>query len=99
MTQRQHLQQIEVCQGPDCFGAGGGATILEIEELVQEQDADNFHVIRGGCRNFCSMGPNVHYCSSIIGIRQQNEHFTKVVGVTECQELVEKTVSSSIQET
>eukprot|EP00525_Craspedostauros_australis_P013562 CAMPEP_0198123352 /NCGR_PEP_ID=MMETSP1442-20131203/37302_1 /TAXON_ID= /ORGANISM="Craspedostauros australis, Strain CCMP3328" /LENGTH=237 /DNA_ID=CAMNT_0043782547 /DNA_START=176 /DNA_END=889 /DNA_ORIENTATION=- len=91
---------IEVCQGPDCFGGGGGAVLLDIEELVQEHfflnppqlnqqachstkcgtqndvanssssssddsDTDDegplpYRVVRGGCRNQCAVGPNVH---------------------------------------
>jgi hypothetical protein len=40
---QQHSHQmtvvgvIEVCQGPDCTGLGGGAALLEIEELVAAQ--------------------------------------------------------------
>ena len=55
---------IEVCQGPDCKGLGGGIAILEIEELVQEHKyhntEGNIRVVSGGCRDFCSVGPNVH---------------------------------------
>ncbi len=55
---------IEVCQGPDCTGLGGGIAILEIEELVREdssqKDVENIRVVVGGCRDFCSVGPNVH---------------------------------------
>ena len=55
---------IEVCQGPDCTGLGGGVAVLEIEELVREhiyqKGGDNLRVIAGGCRDFCSVGPNVH---------------------------------------
>jgi len=58
---------IEVCQGPDCTGLGGGISVLEIEELVQEhhnQNQDNgssrIRVVAGGCRDFCSVGPNAH---------------------------------------
>jgi len=93
---------IEVCQGPDCSGLGGGAALLEIEELVQEYKDRNSHqnkcnegedqeqksaikgmttavsdmnldsgererqcdtsinTIVGGCRDFCTVGPNVH---------------------------------------
>ncbi len=55
---------IEVCQGPDCTGLGGGVAVLEIEELVQEHNYHNgdgnIRVIAGGCRDFCSVGPNIH---------------------------------------
>ena len=82
---------LEVCQGPDCFGLGGGATILEIEELVQEchgVDADVVvKVVRGGCRNFCSMGPNVHF---------RGKHFSKVISVTKCQEIVKESTSDPV---
>jgi hypothetical protein len=71
-------QRIEVCQGPDCFGSGGGAVLLELEELVQEHSAST-QIVRGGCRNFCAMGPNVH-CGT--------HHFTKVTSPTECRVVV-----------
>ena len=60
---------IEVCQGPDCTGLGGGIAILEIEELVREYeynigdrctDSSRIRVVAGGCRDFCSVGPNAH---------------------------------------
>jgi len=69
------LTTIEVCLGPDCSGSGGGAALLEIEELVSrrttlsnspnEKHANidkekSVAVIPGGCRDFCTMGPNVH---------------------------------------
>lgn len=89
MIQEKHLHQpIEVCQGSDCFGSGGGAAIVEIEELVVllRSDLDNTNkntttttVVAGGCRNFCSMGPNVHY---------NGHHFTKVKSVSDCRVVV-----------
>jgi Tfp pilus assembly protein PilX len=57
---------IEVCHGPDCTGLGGGVAELEIEELVREHEHEHhgtdhrIRVVAGGCRNFCSVGPNVH---------------------------------------
>ena len=79
---------IEVCLGPDCSGGGGGAAILEIEDLVSQQtgfcstftpsnpsslaDATTttsatprrgggrIDVVGGGCRDHCTMGPNVY---------------------------------------
>lgn len=104
---RGRIISIEVCQGPDCSGLGGGAALLEIEELVQEvkyqysyqykcndggaqdqqssitgiasvvsdmsivgvelglkerEDQSNISIktIVGGCRDFCTVGPNVH---------------------------------------
>lgn len=83
----QPTSTIEVCQGPDCFGSGGGAAILEIEELVQEYNSNvaadtcTTTVVRGGCRDFCSMGPNVHY---------RGQHYCKVASATECQELMKE---------
>ena len=81
------MPNLEVCQGPDCFGSGGGAAILEIEELVQEYNINSHAtVVRGGCRNFCSMGPNVHFPFG-------GQHFSKVVGVKECHELIQSIVT------
>ena len=84
---------LEVCQGPDCFGCGGGAVLLELEELAQEEaahsqqqhfgtDVDDVrvHVVRGGCRNFCSMGPNVHD-------RSRQHQYSQVKGLKECQDV------------
>lgn len=69
---------VEVCQGPDCSGLGGGAAFLEIEELIQEATHSHKHgahftqlppgntrclglqTIVGGCRNLCTVGPNVY---------------------------------------
>lgn len=68
-------EEIEVCTGPDC--SAGGAALLEIEELVTE-DGANWDLVRGGCRNLCSMGPNVH-CRST--------HFSKVKSPEDCLSL------------
>jgi len=83
---------VEVCQGPDCAGLGGGAAILEIEEIVQEavhvyerhahrpqQALRNVRrippqVIVGGCRNFCTVGPNVHLLDAIEGGTLESFH-------------------------
>jgi hypothetical protein len=54
---------VEVCQGPDCTGLGGGAALLEIEELIQEKqngERRSLCLVEGGCRDFCTVGPNVH---------------------------------------
>mmetsp|Transcript_5191 Transcript_5191/g.6779 ORF Transcript_5191/g.6779 Transcript_5191/m.6779 type:complete len:265 (-) Transcript_5191:239-1033(-) len=72
----QFQRSIEVCQGPDCTGLGGGAALLEIEELVQEDEqgdviasicsdgtfgsTSSTAVVAGGCRDLCTVGPNVH---------------------------------------
>ncbi len=73
-------QIIEVCLGPDCAVAGGGAALLEIEDLVrQQQQCPNKHndddddddtkivVQAGGCRDHCTEGPNVRILSSYGG--------------------------------
>ena len=66
-------QVIEVCLGPDCAVAGGGAALLEIEDLVRQQqcpnngsnnDCDAIIVQAGGCRDQCTEGPNVRILSS-----------------------------------
>ena len=68
---------IEVCRGPDCTGLGGGAALLEIEELVREHrhtqtGQETIRVVVGGCRDFCSVGPNVH-----IHARKRNQTGSK----------------------
>ena len=87
---------IEVCHGPDCFGSGGGAVLLELEELVQEvttttmagSSSNNIEIQKGGCRNYCSMGPNVHCFVS-------GKHFTKVKGPAECQDVIQKVLGKT----
>eukprot|EP00984_Skeletonema_dohrnii_P034509 scaffold33581_cov220-Skeletonema_dohrnii-CCMP3373.AAC.1 len=65
-------QVIEVCLGPDCAVAGGGAALLEIEDLVRQQqcpskesnnDDTKIIVQPGGCRDHCTEGPNVRILS------------------------------------
>ncbi|CAB9516921.1 expressed unknown protein [Seminavis robusta] len=83
MTTRHRL---EVCQGPDCFGSGGGAVLLELEELAQETlvaSSETVGIVRGGCRNNCTMGPNVYYWND-------EQHFTKVKGPAECAHVVQQ---------
>mmetsp|Transcript_16610 Transcript_16610/g.35070 ORF Transcript_16610/g.35070 Transcript_16610/m.35070 type:complete len:236 (+) Transcript_16610:113-820(+) len=107
---------IEVCLGPDCSGSGGGAALLEIEELVMALQCkpktineinnapspikptakSTIHtkhssnkiatvtVIPGGCRDFCTMGPNVHIQND-----KMNEHHTKVDDPSACRKIVE----------
>jgi hypothetical protein len=72
-TSPEALIAIEVCVGQHCLA--GGAAILEIEELVQEDGSGKFQIVQGGCRNLCTVGPNVH-CRSI--------HFSRIKGPDEC---------------
>lgn len=55
---------IEVCLGPDCSGSGGGAALLEIEELLsatfRKKCVGSKIVLPGGCRDYCTMGPNIY---------------------------------------
>ena len=59
---------IEVCLGPDCATAGGGAALLEIEDLVRVSSSA-IKTISGGCRDHCTEGPNVRVLS-----RGSNSH-------------------------
>lgn len=86
---------VEVCQGPDCTGLGGGGAILEIEELIQENKwnvhehgAASRHIciVEGGCRDFCTVGPNVHMKSRKKGIM---ESFDQVNDVNRCDAVVQ----------
>ena len=84
---------IEVCLGPDC--SGGGAALLEIEELVSyraksctgnnSDDANNKNVkvVIGGCRDLCTMGPNVY-----IKNHATNKHRSKVKNPEICRDIV-----------
>jgi hypothetical protein len=73
---------IEVCLGPECSHSGGGAAFLEIEELVSGKD-HSVDLVAGGCRDFCTVGPNVHVkCGNC------DAHYTKVNGPAACREAV-----------
>ena len=61
--------------------------MLELEELVQEATG-NIEIQKGGCRNYCSMGPNVHCFVS-------GKHFTKVKGPAECQDVIQKVLGKT----
>lgn len=79
---------IEVCLGPDCSGSGGGATLLEIEELVSchhEILTNTPKVVPGGCRDFCTMGPNVHIRGNII---VGDMHHSKVNNPEACRAVI-----------
>jgi hypothetical protein len=106
---------VEVCQGPDCVGQGGGAALLEIEELIldekQQCPSSQIQVRRGGCRDQCTVGPNVHVhrlithatssssSSSCNVIRKKNvellESFNKVNCVERCTDVVRMTAHAA----
>ena len=59
-------KMIEVCLGPDCAVAGGGAALLEIEDLLHKCTikGDMIATVRaGGCRDQCTEGPNIRILS------------------------------------
>lgn len=74
------IENIEVCNGPDCSVSGGRAALLEIEELAGESRG-RFHVVAGGCRNFCTLGPNVH-CGDV--------HFERIRGTDDCERIAKE---------
>mmetsp|Transcript_21378 Transcript_21378/g.31636 ORF Transcript_21378/g.31636 Transcript_21378/m.31636 type:complete len:286 (+) Transcript_21378:19-876(+) len=122
---------IEVCQGPDCTGLGGGAALLEIEELIQEeryqeeqqhqhittsstqhhhQQQENeqsvvvlvgvpvvpiihFQAEAGSCRNFCTVGPNVHISHQNRKSLSLLESYHRVKDVSSCREVVQNACS------
>jgi hypothetical protein len=71
------VRKFEVCTGPDCSLSGGPAALMEIEELAMES-ACRFRVDAGGCRDFCSMGPNI-YCDG--------SHFGKIRSPEDCERI------------
>lgn len=73
------VRKVEVCTGPDCSISGGPAALMEIEELAMES-ACRFRVEAGGCRDLCTMGPNVHCGGS---------HFGKVRSPEDCERIAE----------
>ena len=99
---------IQVCLGPDCSGAGGGAALLEIEDLVAkwcpagaaaEGAARALRVVDGGCRDHCTMGPNVYVRGGPPRRSVRNgtgdydpddgAHFTKVSCPAACRRVVQ----------
>ena len=91
---------VEVCLGPDCSGGGGGAALLEIESLVMgrgektgNSSKSKVRVVGGGCRDFCTMGPNVHIHSESIAV--EDSHFTKVNCPAECRRVVHVATGTS----
>ncbi|KAL7553277.1 hypothetical protein ACHAWF_016536 [Thalassiosira exigua] len=88
---RQKQTMIQVCLGPDCSGSGGGAALLEIEDLVaaKEGTPETVTVTPGECRDFCTMGPNV-YVTHNAGQSDKEGHFTKV----DCPEACRKVYTS-----
>ena len=97
---------IEVCLGPDCSGGGGGAALLEIESLVMgggggkkagTGSMSNFRVVGGGCRDHCTMGPNVHIHSE--SFAAEDSHFTKVNCPEECRRVVRAATGTSTKGT
>jgi hypothetical protein len=62
---KKKKKMIEVCLGPDCAVAGGGAALLEIEDLLHKCTikGEIATVRAGGCRDQCTEGPNVRILS------------------------------------
>ena len=57
--------RVVVCSGVDCMGLGGGAALLEIEELCAEVSsssggAKNVEAVSGVCTLQCANAPNVN---------------------------------------
>lgn len=66
-TMSNKKKMIEVCLGPDCAVAGGGAALLAIEDIIKNKcliKGDVIAMVRaGGCRDQCTEGPNVRILS------------------------------------
>ncbi|EJK49092.1 hypothetical protein THAOC_32063, partial [Thalassiosira oceanica] len=78
--------RVEVCLGPDC--QGGRRTLLEIEELVSSRTSRaskpcEVTVGSTGCRDFCTVGPNVYVKSDV-----EDDHFTRVGSPQACRRVV-----------
>jgi hypothetical protein len=73
------------CGGGGGSGSGTSATLLEIEELVQEEFPGVMTVQSGGCTDHCTMGPNVFVSTTSL---QGTGHFTKVNSVEACARVV-----------
>lgn len=84
---------IEVCLGPDCSGSGGGAALLEIEELVSAGAAAHVSVEPGGCRDFCTVGPNVRVRKAAGSDGGGGDvHHSRVDGPEACRDVVASAV-------
>jgi len=98
---------IKVCHGPDCFGLGGGAVLLELEQLVTSSSSiRNTKVMKDGCRNLCSMGPNVH-CRQVKtttknsnndGVVLFQKHYSRVLGPEECKVIVKDIIREQVND-
>mmetsp|Transcript_1151 Transcript_1151/g.2391 ORF Transcript_1151/g.2391 Transcript_1151/m.2391 type:complete len:205 (-) Transcript_1151:6-620(-) len=86
---------IEVCLGPDCAVAGGGAALLEIEDLIRfsASSEKEINIVSGGCRDHCSEGPNVRLLSSVKGIC--DSEFSRVNCPDACRRIVRALDSSN----
>ena len=95
---------IEICTGNDCSSSGGGAALLEIEELVMESSAGSslssslqsqsqsqYQIVSGGCRNKCSIGPNVYHNHNV------TTHYSKVNSAEECEKVVRNIMGLELQ--
>jgi hypothetical protein len=68
---------------------GGGAALLEIEELIGEHAWSNTNfitpaVVSGACRDYCTVGPNVHI---------HGHHYPHVNNPTRCADVVASLVN------
>ena len=115
------ITTIEVCLGPDCSGGGGGAALLEIEDLVSCREKMNTTtsstrsatydinkkskkvvvVELGGCRDICTMGPNVYVRNNV----EIDIHYSRVNNPQKCRDIIssiyggEEEESTSVQTT
>ena len=82
---------VEVCLGPDCSSSGGGAALLEIEDLLDGWQRKNIcpRVAVGGCRDHCTIGPNVY----IRGQGIADSHHPSVDGPDACRRVVSHVVA------
>ena len=71
---------IDICTGPQCSVSGAPAAQLEIEDLVTEAN-NGFRIQEAGCRDFCTVGPNV-YCGG--------SHFSKVQSPEDCERIAQE---------
>mmetsp|Transcript_25273 Transcript_25273/g.62226 ORF Transcript_25273/g.62226 Transcript_25273/m.62226 type:complete len:175 (+) Transcript_25273:33-557(+) len=76
----QQGKVIEICTGPQCSVSGASAALREIEDLAIEAN-NGFRIQEEGCRDFCTVGPNV-YCSG--------SHFSKVQSPEECERIAQE---------
>lgn len=102
---------VSICQGVDCSGGGGKATIVEVEELCREFERANcpdalpdgalpytIEVVSRVCQLQCDVGPNIDvYFRDRENRDELKWYYKKMDNAQECQRLL-KDVQSELKQ-